>query len=160
MLCSSEGRHPRPRGSLGKKGQSGDYPSRRKTWTFTGKKSPGQTGELARAQRLQGCDRCHLQVTGIGASGWVTLRSFSDFCRAIFFGPTSCPKNALCEQRECRSSAPARIPESRDFSQFVTVSPLLGCGLIAPKTSMDITVSPINRSRSGNGKTNTPGNNN
>ena len=30
--------------------------------------------------------------------------------------------------------------------------------LLALKTSMDITVSPINRSRSGNGKTNTPGN--
>ena len=37
-------------------GQSGDYPSRRKTWTFTGKKSPGQTGgtgQGSEAPRLQ-----------------------------------------------------------------------------------------------------------
>jgi hypothetical protein len=33
-------------------------PSRHKTWTFTGKRALDRRGELARAQRLQGCNRC------------------------------------------------------------------------------------------------------
>jgi hypothetical protein len=73
-----------------------------KTWDL--KKEPWtDRGDLARAQTLQGCDP--LPPTsdgGIGASGWVTLRSFSDFCRAIFFGPTSCPKKSIMRTAKFR----------------------------------------------------------
>src|SRR4029077_11704918 len=87
-------------------GQSGDYPSRRKTWTCTGKKSPGQTGGTG-----QGSEAPRLQPLpptsdgGIGASGWVTSAPSATFVEQSFLDQPRVQKNALCEQRESRSSA-------------------------------------------------------
>jgi len=109
-------------------GQSGDYPSRRKTWTFTGKKSPGQTGGTG-----QGSEAPRLQPLpptsdgGIGASGWVTSAPSATFVEQSFLDQPRVQKMHYANSASAEAARPRAYQRVVTFLNFVTVSPLYEC---------------------------------
>jgi hypothetical protein len=63
-----------------------------------------------------------LQVTGIGTSGRVTLRSFSDSCRVIFFGPTVVSRGGMMRTPRVQKWRPRAYQRLGDVERAPSVS--------------------------------------
>jgi hypothetical protein len=90
------------------------------TWTLLEEKEPW--AERGNCQGSEGATAAALQVTGIGASGRVTLRSFSDSCRVIFFGPTVVSKKCIMRTPRVQKWRPRAYQRLGDVERAPSVS--------------------------------------